>query len=89
MSISIEEGYALACQKIGEGIMRENILRDMLAGKDAEIAELKEKLVAAGIIEEATEIVEGADKGKAIANNGASSNGSNGGEAFDQDNQSG
>lgn len=59
MKISIEEAYATACQKVGEGIIRESMMFDILAQKDAEISELKEKLLAAGLIEEATDIVEG------------------------------
>lgn len=60
MQIRLEEAYALACQKVGEAQVREAILSDMLAQKDATIAALKEKLVAAGLIEEAEDIIEGA-----------------------------
>lgn len=95
--IPIEEAYSTACQKLGEVTVRESLLYDVLAQKDAEIAALKEQLVNAGVIEEATEIVEGADvtmlqevnQGKAIGSNGANSNGSSGGEAVDQDQQPG
>lgn len=57
LQVSLEQAYAEACQKIGEGIVRESVLIQELNGLTVENAILKEKLVAAGLIEEAEDIV--------------------------------
>lgn len=41
LSLSLEEAYARACQQIGEGHIREAVLKDALAQRDAELAELR------------------------------------------------
>lgn len=80
MQISIEVAYQKACQIIGDSTVKEQILVDALAAKDLEIAALREQLVAAGVIEEATEIVEGADGADRSQQQGVENNGKVAGE---------
>lgn len=38
MQISLEEAYAKACQEIGEGIIRERVLKEAIDERDAQLA---------------------------------------------------
>jgi cell division septum initiation protein DivIVA len=64
MEISLETAHAVACQKLGEALVREEVMIKMADAKDALIHELQNRLKLAEeagfVIEEATEIIEGA-----------------------------
>lgn len=71
MEIPIEVAYAKACQALGESMVRERLLMDLLQQKDQIIKIFQERVeadVAKSVIEEATGIVE--EVPDAVSNNG-------------------